>query len=82
MLDIAGEAGLEPADLEAYLDGSEGIEEVRGEDALARRTGIQGVPTFIFANRYALSGAHEPEVLLQMIELAEQEGKAEVAAGP
>ena len=81
LLEIAGEAGLEQQGLEAYLDGAEGIEEVRGVDALARRTGIQGVPPFIFANRYALSGAHEPEVLLQMIELAQQEDTAEAAVG-
>ena len=82
LLEAAEEAGLAPAGLEAFLAGTEEGEAVRGEDALARRTGIQGVPTFIFANRYALSGAHEPEVLLQMFELAEQDGPAEVAAGP
>ncbi len=82
LLDAAKEAGIDPAGLEAFLAGTEESESVRGEDALARRTGIQGVPTFIFANRYALSGAHEPEVLVQMFELAEQDGPAEVAAGP
>lgn len=82
LLETAEEAGLAPAGLEDFLAGSEEGEAVRGEDALARRTGIQGVPTFIFANRYALSGAHEPEVLLQMFELAGQDGPAEVAAGP
>ena len=82
LLQVAEDAGLELKGLAAFLKGSEESEAVRGEDALARRTGIQGVPTFIFANRYALSGAHEPEVLLQMFELAEQDGPAEVAAGP
>ena len=82
LLEVATEAGLESAGLEAFLAGSEESETVRGEDALARRTGIQGVPTFIFANRFALSGAHEPEVLIQMFELAEQDATPEALAGP
>ena len=82
LIEVAEAAGLASAGLEAFLAGSEESEAVRDEDSLARRTGIQGVPTFIFANRYALSGAHEPEVLLQMFELAAQDGSAEVAAGP
>ncbi len=82
LLEVAAEAGLEPAGLEAFLAGSEESETVRGEDASARRTGIQGVPTFIFANRFALSGAHEPEVLIQMFELAEQDATPEALAGP
>ena len=82
LLEVGEAAGLAPAGLEAFLAGTEESEAVRDEDALARRTGIQGVPTFIFANRFALSGAHEPEVLLQMFELAEQDGAAEVASGP
>ncbi len=82
LLKAAREAGLPSSDLEAFLAGAEEADVVRSEDALARRTGIQGVPTFIFANRFALSGAHEPEVLIQMFELAEQDGAVEVTAGP
>ncbi len=82
LMKVAEEAGLATTDLKAFLAGTEESDVVRSEDALARRTGIQGVPTFIFANRFALSGAHEPEVLIQMFELAEQDGAVEVAAGP
>ncbi len=82
LMKVAEEAGLATTDLESFLAGAEESDVVRSEDALARRTGIQGVPTFIFANRFALSGAHEPEVLIQMFELAEQDGAVEVAAGP
>ena len=82
LMKVAEEAVLATTDLESFLAGAEESDVVRSEDALARRTGIQGVPTFIFANRFALSGAHEPEVLIQMFELAEQDGAVEVAAGP
>ena len=82
LMKVAEEAGLATTDLESFLAGAEESDVVRSEDALARRTGIQGVPTFIFANRFALSGAHEPEVLIQMFALAEQDGAVEVVAGP
>ncbi len=82
LVEIGEAAELEKDSLKDFLEGNDEADAVRAEDALARRTGIQGVPTFIFANRYALSGAHEPEVLLQMFELADQDGPAEVAAGP
>ena len=82
LVKIAEEAGLAASGLEAFLAGAEESDAVRSEDALARRTGIQGVPTFIFANRFALSGAHEPEVLIQMFELAEQDSAVEVASVP
>jgi predicted DsbA family dithiol-disulfide isomerase len=43
------------------------------EDDLAHRMGISGVPTFIFANKYAVSGAHDPETLLEVIDKAAKE---------
>ncbi len=43
----------------------------------ARRAGIQGVPTFIFNGRYALSGAQEPKVLFQIFDLAREQTAAE-----
>jgi len=82
LLAVAEDAGLDRAEAQAFLDSDLEAEAVRAEDLEARRAGLQGVPTFIFANRYALSGAHEPEVLQQMFELADQDGPAEVAAGP
>jgi len=74
---IGTAAGLEAKVLAAYLAGTEDVERVRSEDATARRMGIQGVPCFIFNRKYAVSGAQEPEVLLQVM----QRVKAESAAG-
>ncbi len=49
------------------------LEAVRSEDALARRMGISGVPTFIFERKYIVSGAQSPEAFLQIFErLAEE----------
>jgi len=57
----------------AYLAGTEGLEEVRAEDSLARRQGINGVPCFIFNYRFLLSGAQEPESFFQLFDLARED---------
>lgn len=70
---IAGEAGLDSADAADYLAGEADSEVVLGEDATARRSGITGVPCFIFNGRFALSGAQEPEAFFQLFDLAREE---------
>ncbi len=69
--EIAETVGLEGA--AAYLAGDEGGDEVRAEDSLARRQGINGVPCFIFNYRFLLSGAQEPESFFQLFDLAREE---------
>ena len=56
-----------------YFASSEDGEEVRAEDSLARRQGINGVPCFIFNYRFLLSGAQEPESFFQLFDLAREE---------
>lgn len=65
---IATEAGFDGA--EALLAGDDYREDVRADDAQARRMGVNGVPLFIFGGRYALSGAQPPEALARGIEAA------------
>jgi predicted DsbA family dithiol-disulfide isomerase len=67
-----GEA-LGLADAAEFLAGEEDSEEVRAEDSLARRQGINGVPCFIFNYRFLLSGAQEPESFFQLFDLAREE---------
>jgi len=65
---VAAEAGMD-AELVADLLAQEAdVALVEREDALAHQMGVSGVPTFIFANKYATSGAQEPETLLQIID--------------
>jgi predicted DsbA family dithiol-disulfide isomerase len=54
---LAAEVGLDPSDVEALLDGDAFGDAVRADEALARRLGIRGVPTFVFDSRFAASGA-------------------------
>ncbi len=73
---VAEAVGLDPAEAQALLASDQDLEAVRGEDAEARRIGIQGVPTFIWSGRYVLSGAHPPEVLLQLFDLGREDETA------
>ena len=58
-------AGLKRAALEAYLASDEDRDVILRGDVEARQSGVNGVPFFIFNGRVAVSGAHEPEALLQ-----------------
>jgi predicted DsbA family dithiol-disulfide isomerase len=73
LVEIARAAGLDPAATEAYLRGDEDAEAVRAEDAFAREIGISGVPCFIIARKYAISGAQPAEVFLDVFERVRQE---------
>ena len=78
--EIAAGAGLDRADVERRLAGDEGIDLIRSEDTFARRSGITGVPCFVFNARYALPGAQPPEVLLRMFETVQSEDQAALRA--
>lgn len=65
---IAREADMD-ADLVADLLAKDADRElIEQEDALAHRMGISGVPTFIFANKYLISGAHDADKLVKVID--------------
>jgi predicted DsbA family dithiol-disulfide isomerase len=73
LTEIANDAGMD-GELVHYLLAQEAdAERIEREDALAHQMGISGVPTFIFANKYATSGAHEPDILLQVIDKVSSE---------
>ncbi|MFQ5466900.1 MAG: DsbA family oxidoreductase [Kiloniellaceae bacterium] len=70
---VAIEAGLDARESRAFLDSDADAAEVRDEDTNARHAGINGVPCFIFNGKFALAGAHQPEVLFQLFDLAHQD---------
>ncbi len=76
----AATGGLDAAAARAFLDSDAEAEEVRAEDQAARQAGISGVPCFIFNGQHALAGAHPPEVLHQLFDLAMQEDAADAEA--
>lgn len=60
---LASQAGLPADDAAAVLRNGSFADEVRAEQAEARRLGITGVPFFVFGPGIAASGAQPPEVL-------------------
>ncbi len=70
---IAREAGFEFGDAAAMLASDEERRDVLAEDREAREVGIGGVPFFIFNGRTAVSGAHDPQTLLQALDAARGE---------
>lgn len=61
---LAGEAGLGEDEVRAMLAGDACKKEVRADEAEAQALGVNGVPFFVIARRYGVSGAQSPDVLL------------------
>ena len=75
LADIAARAGLDRSAAATYLAGDDGREAVARADVEARGAGIGGVPFFIFNRNIGVSGAQDPETLVQAMEQAQEGGK-------
>ena len=51
-----------------FLASDDGVDEVQGLIDEAHELGITSVPTFVFAGKYAVSGAQDPKLLLQTLQ--------------
>ncbi|MSP84136.1 MAG: DsbA family oxidoreductase [Alphaproteobacteria bacterium] len=69
---VATEAGLDEVAVSAMLAGGDGADLVLAENDLAHEIGINGVPCFIVAERYAISGAQGSEVFSRLLDSLEQ----------
>ncbi|MEI9945552.1 MAG: DsbA family oxidoreductase [Chitinophagaceae bacterium] len=67
---LGNEIGLDGKLIKQMLDSDDYAFEVRQDEKMAQTAGIRGVPYFVFNNRYAVSGAQEPEVFLKAMEKA------------
>ena len=70
LADIAARAGLDRKAAEDYLAGEEDRAQIAQADVEARNAGIGGVPYFIFNRKVGISGAQDPEALLDAMEQA------------
>ena len=61
----AQEAGLGRDTAAELLAGDQFASEVRAEERQASLLGIHAVPTFVFADRFSVSGAQDPAMLAQ-----------------
>jgi predicted DsbA family dithiol-disulfide isomerase len=73
LVQVAVGAGLERTEAETCVADEELRRTVAEEEDEARQMGVQGVPFFIFNKRIAVSGAQEPEALLEAMLEAEKE---------
>lgn len=76
---LALEIGLELEEIEAVLHSDAYINEVEQEMNEAQRLGANGVPFFVFDDKYAVAGAQSPEVFLKTLERTWEEGQFDVA---
>jgi predicted DsbA family dithiol-disulfide isomerase len=71
---IAARAGLDRKAAADYLAGDEDREVIAHAEDEARSAGIGGVPFFIFNRKVGVSGAQDPDALLEAMEQALSEG--------
>ena len=70
LIHLAEQCGIDDRLTEALLDSDEGISGIYDENSHAHRFGINGVPAYIFNEKWVISGAQEPQVLARMFDAA------------
>lgn len=76
LLAIGEAAGIERDTIEARWADKPEAQRLAREERSMRDLGISGVPTFIIDDRYGVSGAQPPDVLVQAIREAAEKGEA------
>ncbi len=67
LIKLAPEIGLDAMELSLILKSEIFTEEVREDEKRAARIGVNGVPFFVLDNKYAISGAQDPETFLEAL---------------
>lgn len=70
LLRLAVEAGLDEREVTDVLSSDQYADAVRADEEQARELGISGVPCFVLDEKFAVSGAQSPEVLLSALNQA------------
>lgn len=73
---LSEEVGLDKAEVEKILNDEQlNLNRVQKEVSNAKTIGVQGVPFFVFNNKYAVSGAQPIDVFKQVIDQVASESK-------
>ncbi|KHK98317.1 DSBA oxidoreductase [Microbacterium mangrovi] len=80
LVDLAAEAGLDPASTRDALESARYLPAVRADQAQASAYGINGVPFFVIDGKYGVSGAQPPEAFTQVARQVWAEHREESAA--
>jgi predicted DsbA family dithiol-disulfide isomerase len=79
LVQAAADCGLDPDEVRRRLATDEDVALISGNAQEAADKGISGVPTFVFAQKYAVSGAQPAEQLARAIRQVSEEVNAQAA---
>jgi len=79
LVQAAADVGLDADDVRKRLATDEDVELISGQAQEASEKGISGVPTYVFAQKYAVSGAQPAEMLARAIRQVSAEVNAQAA---
>jgi predicted DsbA family dithiol-disulfide isomerase len=79
LVQAASDVGLDVDEVRKRLASDEDVARVSGDAQEAAAKGISGVPTYVFAQKYAVSGAQPPEQLARAIRQVSAEINAQAA---
>ncbi|MEO8252958.1 MAG: DsbA family oxidoreductase [Flavobacterium sp.] len=74
---LAIQVGLEENTIETVLNSNAFANKVQEDIQMAQNLGVQGVPFFVFDNKYAVSGAQHQETFVKTLEKVWEEGQFE-----
>jgi len=75
LIELAGELGLAKDEVREVLETQKYAKNVQEDIETARQIGVQGVPFFVFNEKYAVSGAQPKDAFLQVLEKVWEEEK-------
>jgi predicted DsbA family dithiol-disulfide isomerase len=79
LVQAAADCGLDAERIRARLATDEDVDVVSAQAEEAAEKGIAGVPTYVFAGKYAVSGAQDPQLLARAIRQVSAEVNAQAA---
>ena len=68
LVTIAAACGMDAAMTERLLSTEADLDDIAARDVHARERGVTGVPCFVIANQYVVTGAQPPQVWAQVID--------------
>jgi predicted DsbA family dithiol-disulfide isomerase len=77
---IGDAIGMDGELVEELLNSDADIESVTQQDSMARKFGVQGVPSFLIGGRSLIMGAEDPQTLADMIDRVLSSGSEGAAA--
>jgi protein disulfide-isomerase len=72
--ELGMEVGLDKNEIDKVLQSDAYAEAVKQDIEMAQNVGVQGVPFFVFDNKYAISGAQHVETFVKTLEKVWDEG--------